>query len=258
MGRTFAAIAGLPCLLLIVTWTRPAIAQEDQPPLSAQPGDEAPASAPAADQVEEPAPPPRPRHQRPYRRPRPRPAPVPVPSFGDPVVRARGGNMGLYFLFGGLAGLTHSNVDRNIGALIFNRVGLKFVFSEHWMLPIWFGTGLRVDSVDDPTIDATTDWGIDLGVGFEYHFRIWRRISPFVGAGVGFDLQDQTGADNIRFGMGIGPSLGVEYYLGDRLSLSAVYLFTIQLVYQDSPLASTTTFGIATLAGGAVTLTYYF
>jgi hypothetical protein len=232
-------------------------AQEDQPPITPPPEDPPPITAPAQGQDTEPPPAPKAR-PRPYRRPVRAAANNPKNPVDGPVVRAEGGNIGMYFLFGGLAGLTHSNVDRNIGALVFNRVGVKFVFSEKWMLPIWFGTGLRVDSVDAPGVDATTDWGIDLGAGFEYHFRIWRRISPFFGAGIGFDIQDETGSDNIRFGMGLGPTLGVEYYIGDRLSLSALYMFIIQLVYQDNPAASTTTFGFSTLAGGAVTITYYF
>jgi hypothetical protein len=250
MGRIITALALAP-LMLVLSWGNLARAQEDQPPITPPLDDPPPITAPAQGPDEEP--PPAPQHRRPVRAAKPGANPV-----DGPVVRAEGGNMGMYFLFGGLAGLTHSNVNRNIGALVFNRVGIKFAFSEKWMLPIWFGTGLRVDSVDAPTVDATTDWGIDLGVGFEYHFRIWRRISPFLGAGLGFDIQDQTGSDNFRFGMGFGPTLGVEYYIGDRVSLSALYMFIIQLLYQDHAIASTTTFGLSTLAGGAVTITYYF
>ena len=257
MGRIITALLTLLTMLLVLSWGNLARAQEDQPPITPPPEDPPPITAPAQGQDTEPPPAPAPR-PRPYRRPaRAAANPGGANPIAGPVVRAEGGNIGMYFLFGGLAGLTHSNVERNIGALLFNRVGVKFAFSEKWMLPIWFGTGLRVDSVDAPGVDATTDWGIDLGVGFEYHFRIWRRISPFFGAGLGFDIQDQTGSDNIRFGMGLGPTLGVEYYIGDRLSLSALYMFVIQLVYQDSA-AATTTFGFSTLAGGAVTITYYF
>ena len=166
--------------------------------------------------------------------------------------------MGMYFRFGGLASLTHTNNTRNVGPLVFSQVGIKFVFSERFMLPIWFGTGLRVDSPDEG--DSATNWGIDLGVGFEYHFRIWRRISPFIGGSVGLNVLDPTQSDNLGLGIGLGPILGIEYYIGDRVSVTATYMFVIQVAFQDSgvPQAKTTTFGLSTLAGGALNITYYF
>jgi hypothetical protein len=188
----------------------------------------------------------------------------PAPTGGDPVVRAEAGNMGMYFRFGGLATLTHSNNTRTVGPLVFTQVGMKFVFSERLMLPVWFGTGLRVDSPDDDNPatneESATNWGIDLGVGIEYHFRIWRRISPFVGGSFGFDIEDPTQDDNVVLGVGLGPVLGVEYYIGDRVSVTGMYMFTIQFRHQDAPTGTNavTTFGLSTLAGGAVNITYYF
>jgi opacity protein-like surface antigen len=162
--------------------------------------------------------------------------------------------MGMYFRFGGLATLVHTNNARNVGTLVFNQVGMKYVFSEKLMLPFWFGTGVRVDA-DGGT---STNFGVDLGVGLEYHFRIWRRISPFFGGGLGFDVEKPSGENNARFGFGLGPVLGVEYYIADRLSLMAQYMFIIQIAYQSMPIDSVTSFGLATLAGGAVNITYYF
>jgi hypothetical protein len=199
--------------------------------------------------------------QTPAARPAPAPAPAPAnpgPHGGEemPAVRAEAGNIGMYFRFGGLASLAHSNNTRTIGPLVFTQVGMKFVFSETWMLPVYFGTGLRVDSPDEG--DSATNWGIDLGAGFEYHFRIWRRISPFLGVSLGINMEDPTMEDNLRFGFGVGPSLGVEYYIADRLSVTAMYMFVIQLNYQDDPANSVTTFSMQTLAGGALNITYYF
>ena len=174
------------------------------------------------------------------------------------MVRAMSGDIGMYFRFGGLAPLTHTNNQRTIGALVFNQIGVKFVFSEQLMLPVWFGTGIRVDNPSGS--EASSDWGIEMGVALEYHFRIWRRISPFVGGSFGLDFQDPSNDDNSRFGMGLGPIAGIEYYIADRVSLTAMYMFLIQIALQDAPIpgADTTIFGISTLAGGALNITYYF
>jgi hypothetical protein len=98
-----------------------------------------------------------------------------------------------------------------------------------------------------------------LGGGFEYHFRIWRRISPFLGASLGLYFEDPSGENNLRFGVDLGPNLGVEYYIADRLSLSAQYLLAIQILNaQSGQDISNTSFIFRTLAGGAMNLTYYF
>jgi len=236
-------LAGVALLSLFLL-SSPAWAQ-DQPPLGdspeALPPPTPPPPGPAADT--EPPPPP------------PAAAPAPAIDSDSPVVRAQAKNIGMYFRFGGLANLTHSNNTRNVGPLLFTQVGMKFVFSESFMLPIWFGSGMRVDNPDQG--DSATNWGIDLGVGFEYHFRIWRRISPFIGGSFGFDVQDPTQDDNIALGVGLGPMLGIEYYVADRVSMTAMYMFTIQIGYQDGA-NSVTSFGISTLAGGALNITYYF
>ncbi len=172
-----------------------------------------------------------------------------------PVVRANKGDIGMYFRLGGLANLVHDNRSHNIGPLLFSQVGLKFVFSEQWMLPIWFGTGMRVDSPE--TGDSSTNWGIDMGAAFEYHFRIWRRISPFFGAGLGFQIEDPTLDNNVKWAFDLGPNMGVEFYFADRVSLTAMYMFLVEIAHQDS-VNPITSFSFATLAGGALNITYYF
>ncbi len=262
---------GMLCASMLVATlvARPAAGQEDQPPITVPP---APATQPA------PPPPPRPApiaHDREEPR-RPPPFAAPAPAAPDlPVVRAVGGNMGMFFRFGGLANLFATGNSRNVvstaaaDALVVTQVGLKFVTSEHWMFPIYIGAGLRVVSSDvsspiGPSTSTTrTDWGLDLGAGFEHHFRIWRRISPFVGLNLGLGFADPTGDENLLFGIGFGPSLGVEYYIGDRLSLTALYQMVLQVAYQQASSgttasASVTAFSFSTLAGGAMNLTYYF
>ena len=97
------------------------------------------------------------------------------------------------------------------------------------------GSG-RIDAV---AFDDGTRWGAE-----ELDART-RRVS--------------SGDDNLVFGIGVGPSLGVEYYIGDRLSLTALYQMVLQLAYQQAGSSSSVTaFSFSTLAGGAMTLTYYF
>jgi hypothetical protein len=198
---------------------------------------------------------------------------APTTNPDEPAVRAAAGNMGMYFRFGGLATLMAEGNTRNVGPLAFSQIGIKFVLSENWMVPLYFSTGIRLDSVEnppdpsDPDSGETANWGLEVGSGFEYHFRIWRRISPFFGVNVGIGFEDPTGETNLKIGVGLGPILGVEYYIADRVSLTAMYLVVLQVAHQAQPgpagpLGPTsndlTTFSFSTMAGGALNLTYYF
>jgi hypothetical protein len=179
---------------------------------------------------------------------------------GNPVVRAATGDMGMTFRFGGLATMTATGNQHTIGPLVFSQVGWKFVLSETWQIPLYWGLGIHFvnTEVNDASNDAT-NWGMALGGGIEYHFRIWRRISPFIGGLLGLSFEDPTGENNLKFGIDLGPNVGVEYYVGDRLSLTAQYLLAIQLGHENKgPEASQTSFVFRTLAGGAMILTYYF
>lgn len=189
------------------------------------------------------------------------------PADDMPVVRAAGGDIGMFFRFGGLSSMTHLGVNNNSALIesveaatyrtfhevLFHQAGIKFVFNERWMLPIFFGTGLYV--VSPPQGDSQTSWGMEMGASLEYHFRIWRRISPFVGGTLAFGFLDPSGDGNFAFTNALGPDLGVEYFWGDRVSLSAKYQFLIHMHYHDN---QHTIFGLATQTGGSMTLTYYF
>jgi hypothetical protein len=245
-------------------------AQDDQPSITPQPA--------ATQPIPPPPPPPPPVRPAPPamdreepRRPPPPPPPQSEMPDGSPVVRAVGGNMGLFFRFGGLANLFATGNSRTVSsgaagseALVITQVGMKFVRDEHWIFPIYFGSSVRLSSPEKG--DSRADWGLDLGGGFEYHFRIWRRISPFVGMNLGIGLTDPSGDNNFIFGVGLGPSLGIEYYIADRVSLAALYQVVMQVAYQlvrnvsTYPVTSTSTTGFAfqTLAGGSLYLTYYF
>jgi hypothetical protein len=170
-----------------------------------------------------------------------------------PAVRAEEGDWGMFFRFGGLATLIATNNTRNVGPLAETQVGMKYVFSEHWMMPFFAGFGYRNNSVENGPTD--NEKAADVGAGVEYHFRIWRRISPFVGGQVGLGIADPNGAHQFKFGIGFGPVLGVEFYVADRVSLAAQYLLTFQVETQNQ---DHTAFQLSTLAGGALNLTFYF
>lgn len=160
----------------------------------------------------------------------------------------------MFFRFGGLGTMSASNNTRLINGLMLTQTGLRIVASESHVFPVFFGGGYRLVS---PRLgDSEGDWGMDVGGGYEYHFRIWRRISPFVGFQLGVGISDPTGEENLVLGVGFGPTMGIEYYIADRVSLIAQYLlnFQVELVPSDEFAA----FSVNTLAGGALNLVFYF
>ena len=260
----------LSTLLALVLLAAPAAvwAQEDQPPPTTPP----PPPTSSGD-TEEPPPPPKLAPSTPKRTVTATNTKVAAAATSpdSPVVRAVDGNWGLFFLFGGLATLSSDNVSRNVAGLILTRVGMRYVLKENFIIPMYLGFGSNVathDDDDNNTDDSRTNVGFELGGGIEYHFRIWRRISPFVGAGLGFRMEEPTGDENWLFGLGLGPNLGVEYYIADRVSLIAQYYFTFQFLFQrayqgiDSQGNTTYTtdfaFQLNTLAGGSLSLVFYF
>jgi hypothetical protein len=186
------------------------------------------------------------------------------PRKGMPVVRAQAGNWGMFFRFGGLASLDHGNNTRTVNGVLLTQVGFRYVVSETLIIPFYFGTGVRLIEPPDPDDKDTKDWAIELGVGIEYHFRIWRRISPFVGFSFGLGAVEPNGAHNTVFGVGLGPSLGVEYYIGDRVSITVMYMMTLQIEIEqqydwsnDETVKQRSTL-FNTAAGGAINIAYYF
>jgi hypothetical protein len=171
----------------------------------------------------------------------------------NPVVRAVEGNWGMFFRFGGLSTMAAIGESRDINGLLVTQVGMRRVFADGWIVPFYAGTGVRLlapDGGGDPVVDG----GLDAGVGFEYHFREWRRISPFVGlsGGLGFSAGDD---EDVVVGLGVGPTLGVEYYVADRVSLIAQYMLTLQLEIVPDEYTGVS---FNTLSGGALTLVFYF
>jgi hypothetical protein len=218
-------------------------------PVAAQAQEDEP-NAPRLETPGEPRPPSPPEHAQPHER-----AEGGAANAVEPVIRAVEGDWGLFFRFGGLATLLATNNTRTIPGrtLAITQIGVYKVLPDEWQIPFFVGVGFRNNS---PEVgDAQTDWGLDIGVGIEKHFRVWRRISPFIGAAVGVGLQDPTGPSNLRAGFGIGPVVGVEYYVADKVSLTAQYLLTFQF---ESQTTNHKAIELSTAAGGALNLTFYF
>ena len=164
----------------------------------------------------------------------------------------------MQFTFGGLATLTTTNLNvPNTGTLLVTQVGLRMVRSESIIIPLFFGFGTNV--VDPPGDDnSAANLGLRIGGGLEYHFRIWRRISPFLGGYGAFDYGNPTGSDNWSLGLTLLPTLGVEYYWGDRVSFIAQYFFGVAFQYQATPGDGQIAFGISTSSGGSASICFYF
>ncbi len=258
MSRPTLYIALITCLTLLCANT--ALAQGDQPP----------PPPPLGDTGDEPSgidtdttPPPTPRRNIATGTPTAKAA-----NPNAPVVRATGKNMGMFFKFGGFATMTATgDLIKTGNAVLTNEVGIKFVFSEKFMLPIFFGMGVGVTKKEGAD-ESDTDWNMSLGAGVEYHFKIWRRISPFIGGVFKFGFSDPAGESNLIFNVNLGPALGIEYYIADRISLTASYMFLIGIAWADSQY---THFGLGTKnsvpavgtsvdlsSGGKLTITAYF
>jgi hypothetical protein len=191
---------------------------------------------------------------------------LPAGSKGSPVVRAAAGNWGMFFRFGGLASLDHGSNTRSVDGLLLTQVGFRYVVSEKLIVPVYFSLGIRViNPPDDPFMPENDDksWGMEIGSGIEYHFRIWRRISPFIAFNLGLGVSEPNGDSNTAFGIGFGPAMGVEYYIADRVSITVQYMMALQIEIQQVPVGmdetdNWRTVQFNTMAGGAINIAYYF
>ncbi|NOZ85493.1 MAG: porin family protein [Deltaproteobacteria bacterium] len=190
-----------------------------------------------------------------------KPMPVPAPE----IVRAESGNFGIYFSFGGIAtlavGATGRKIDKNRVGNAVAFAGLKLVPSDNIVIPVGIGLSFGHSDIDGDA--GTNNFGMALSGGLEYHFRVWHRISPYIGAKAQLDYLDPTGDDNWEFGINLGPSLGVEYYIADRLSLSAEYNFLMDLRFSDAKavggdLKSDLLFSTGVTNAGTVYISFYF
>jgi hypothetical protein len=104
--------------------------------------------------------------------------------------------------------------------------------------------------------DSQNDVGLAASVGAQRYFRVWRRIAPYVGGRFRLDYTEPNGRANWQVGFGFGPVLGIEYFVGDRVSLSLQGEALVGINARSGLLQV----DVATRldAGGQMGLTFYF
>ena len=203
--------------------------------------------------------------------PTPQPEVAPAPVYDDevaprghdgddedddgPVARFEAGQWGMQFTFGGLAPMSIAGLrDFGSNRLMFTELGFRRVLSEQWVLPFSIGAGVFHHNPDAG--DSQNDVGLAASVGVQRYFRVWRRIAPYVGGRFRLDYTEPNGRANWRVGFGLGPMLGIEYFVGDRVSLSLqgealVGIYTFRGLLQVEAATRVD-------AGGQMGLTFYF
>lgn len=182
-------------------------------------------------------------------------------SDQSPVVRAVPGNWGMSFVFGGLAPLSIAGInDYGVNRLLFSEIGFRKV-TKNWIVPFSIGAGVfrhKVDADDDAMVDEIRqyDVGLAASVGLLRSFKVWRRIAPYVGGKVHVHYLDPTGDKNWLVNFSLGPVLGIEYYVADRVSL----LLQSQIGVGINVLSGTAQIeaGTSLAAGGQMGLVFYF
>jgi hypothetical protein len=191
---------------------------------------------------------------------------VVVVSPKSPVVRAAPGNWGLSFSFGGLAPMSvfgfgsypqGAAAPGAVPSVIFTEIGARAVLKSIY-IPFSVGLGVFNNTSRPMTGPSTsvTDFGLAFSGGILYPFRVWRRISPYVGGMLHLSYVDPDGPDNWQVNLGLGPVLGVEYFVFDRVSLSFQGDFALGVLI-TSP-AAQLALNTVISGGGRAQLNFYF
>ncbi|PCC71578.1 hypothetical protein SAMN02745121_01122 [Nannocystis exedens] len=185
------------------------------------------------------------------------PAPVDgKPPDTQPVLRAAPGNWGMTFIFGGLGPLSiagHGDQPLADG-LMFTEIGVRRVFKK-FVLPFSFGAGIT-HRTREGTTRPEVSAGVSGSIAVLKGFRVWRRIAPYTGAFLHVHYIDAPGPNNWLVNLSVGPILGIEYYLADRVSLYGQGVFAIgpDISRQSVQLVARAMMA----AGGQLGLTFYF
>lgn len=191
----------------------------------------------------------------------PAPAPTPAPAGGkppdtQPVLRAVPGNWGMTFIFGGLGPLSvagHGDQPLADG-LIFTEIGVRRVF-KRIVLPFSFGAGITHRTREGTTRPEVAA-GVSGSIAVLKGFRVWRRIAPYFGGFLHAHYIDAPGPNNWLVNLSVGPILGIEYYLADRVSLYGQGVFAIGPEFSRQSVQLVARAMMA--AGGQLGLTFYF
>lgn len=177
----------------------------------------------------------------------------------SPVVTPVPGDFGLTFTFGGFGSfnlhgvndvvLNSGTVANPVQSNLLTSIGARAVLQP---VVLTFSLGLGVRHEPD-----RNDFGVDASFGVLRGFRAWRRIAPYVGGQAQFTYIDLSGTGNYIFTAAIGPVLGLEYFIADRVSLFAQGVLLLGLsVNDDSDVALV--LQTVLRPGGQVGLNFYF
>lgn len=234
----------------------PGTAAEPTPTPTSEPGSGEPVATPEPEPEPEPESEPAPRHREvdDERAPRASDDDDERDSRGRKIERAEPGHWGMQFTFGGLAPLSIAGIrDHGVNRLLLTELGFRYV-TKRVIIPFSLGAGVFHHSPDEG--GKQNDAGLSGSVGVLLPFRVWRRISPYAGGMLHLHYLDPTGDNNWLFNISIGPVIGTEFYIGDRVSL----LFQGQLDIGITVLDAITQLRAATslAAGGQTGLVFYF
>ncbi len=178
-----------------------------------------------------------------------------APDDGSPVVRPEQGQWGMQFTFGGLAPMSIAGIDTlGVNRLLFSELGFRRVLGNGWVVPFSIGAGVFHHNPEMGP--SQNDVGLSGSVGIKKWFRQWRRIAPFAGGDFRISYLDPTGDNNWLVGIGLGPNLGIEYFVGDRVSLVLQGDANIAINVFDGLVQ--VDFGTAVSFGGQMGLAFYF
>jgi hypothetical protein len=230
-----------------------------------------PAPAPASEPVPEPEPAPEPTPE-----PTPEPAvtasarvdPIDMPgdegngngnkrklSPESPVETAKDGMWAMEFVFGGLGPLSIAGTDSHgVNRLLFSEIGFRRQF-KRVAIPFSVGAGVFHHNPEG-SAGTQNDAGLSATVGIRVGFRPWRRIAPYWGGTFNLAYLDPTGDNNWLVRLGLGPLIGIEYYIAHRVSLLLQAQATVGINIFDglTQVAAST----AISAGGQLGLLFYF
>lgn len=161
---------------------------------------------------------------------------------------------GMQFTFGGLGPLSIGGInDHGVNRLLFTELGFRRVFPRV-IIPFSVGAGIFHHNPESGS--SQNDAGLAATVGVLVPFRVWRRISPYAGGQVQLQYLDPTGDNNWLVNLGLGPVIGIEFYIAHRVSL----LFQGQALIGINIFDGLTQVNAATslMAGGQTGLIFYF
>lgn len=165
------------------------------------------------------------------------------------------GLWGMQFTFGGLAPMSVGGVqDIDANRLMFTELGFRRVLKNDWALLFGVGAGLFRHNPEDG--DTQNDVGLSVSYGFLHWFRTWRRIAPYAAGRMRVSYAEPTGTGNWNVQVGLGPALGIEYFVGHRVSLSMQG--EAQLGFSVFPGLVQTQLATRLEAGGQMGLNFYF